>query len=398
MQGAPSAHPVTSHPHVDVPVLLVALGLAAVVVLAATVVPTRPRVVADSQLLGTTSWWGSLSRPQWLVRGASVAALVVAMVAARVGVDDELENLAPALTVGAGWPLLVAGGLALGTLWRWVDPWDTLARWIPGTDSSLPSEHVLPAVVIATGWWWFLAAYPRPLDPRSVGIALVAYTAITLAGCVAVGRVRWLSSAEPIGLTLAWVGLVPRRRLGAWQPPRGAAVLMGVGVGGAVFASVRRTELWSGFAASSRADLYSAGALLLACAVGGGLTALVHRSARSAEQRAAVTRALVPATAGLVLAVALARNRFFTSVQLLPGLVGDPLGRGWDLMGSTTGGLDPSPLGAAGLVTLQLGVIAVMHLAAAVLAPRPLVGDERLLVIITLSLTAVISVTAVSLH
>lgn len=404
LAGAPSAHPMPSSPHVDIPLVLIVIGIAVLVALVATVVPGRSHPAADDPGTAGTrdavawSWQGGLSVRLLVVRVVAVLALVTAVVAARAGVDDELENLAPALVVGAGWPLLILASLLVGSFWRWVDPWDTLARVLDRGDGPGAPGHVYPAVVAALPWLWFLSVHPRPLDPRAVGIALAAYTALTLAGCVALGRVRWLSSAEPVGIVLSWIGLVPRRRLTSWQPPAGAGLLLGVVIAGSLVGALRRTELWSGVAALPRATTYATVGLLVACVVAGGLVLLAQRLAASPAQRAAVAQSLVPVAAGVVVAISLARNRFFTSVQILPGLLGDPLGRGWDLLGSPTSGLDPAPLGATGLVALQLGVIAGAHLLAAVIAPRPLVGDDRLPVIVTLAFSAVVCVSVVSLH
>jgi hypothetical protein len=99
---------------------------------------------------------------------------------------------------------------------------------------------------------------------------------------------------------------------------------------------------------------------------------------------------------GVALAVSVARNRLFNSVQLLPGLVGDPLGRGWDLLGTPTA--DAVPLGAVGLVVLQLAMVALAHLLAAATVPRTLVGDERLPVIVLLAGSVATAVATLSLH
>lgn len=391
-----SAHPETSHPHVAVPILLVVLGTTLVVVLLATLVPARERPALPGPP-DTSSWLGSLSRIQWMVRVLTVLALSLVVVAGRIGVDDELENLAPAATVGAGWSLLVTGSLVLGALWRWLDPWDTLARVLTPGDRSEPATHVWPAVVLTLPWLWFLGVYSRPLDPRAIGVALAAYSVVTVAGCLALGRVRWLSTAEPLGLLLSWIGLLPRRRLTTWEPPRGASALLGSIIGGLLFGVVRRTELWSGVLVRTDAVLWGTAALLGACAVGAGIGTAASRIGPPAR-RATVARALVPVAAGVMLAVALARNRFFTSIQLLPGLIGDPLGRGWDLLGTPTDGLDAAPLGAAGLVALQLGVAAGALLLAAATAPRTLVGDQRLPAIAVLAFFSVAAMWALSLH
>lgn len=395
-EWAISAHPQSSDPHVEVPVLLVVLAATFVVVTLATVVPARERSTSPGPA-GTSSWLGSLTPARWAVRALSVLTLVLIVVAGRIGVEDELENVAAALTIGAGWPLLVAGSLVLGTLWRWVDPWDTLARVLTRSERSDPAPHVWPAVVLAAPWLWFIGVYSAPLDPRAIGAALAVYSVVTVAGCLALGRVRWLSSAEPLGLLLSWVGLLPRRRLTAWEPPRGAAALLGAVIGGLLFGVVRRTEVWSGVAVRPDALLWATAALIGACGVGAAIGTVASRIGPTAH-RATVARALVPIAAGVMLAVALARNRLSTSVQMLPGLLGDPLGRGWDVLGSPTAGLDPAPLGSTGLVALQLAVAAAAHLLAAATAPRTLVGDERLPTIGVLVVFTIAVLWSLSLH
>lgn len=396
--GVVSAHPGGATPHVAVPIGLVLLVGVAAVVVAAVATPARDHPATDARAEElTASWWGELSRPQWVVRAVFLVLLLLAVLAGRLGVDDELENLAPALVVGAGLPLLVAGSLVLGRLWRWIDPWDALARLVAPGDQSRAPGHVWPAVVMVLPWLWFLGVHPQPLDPRAVGLALAVYTAVTLAGCVALGRVRWLASAEPVGLLLSWIGLVPRLRLTGWQPPSGAAALLGVVIGGLLFGALRRTELWGPVTVLPLATLYATGGLVAACALGGALAVLMGRVG-SPEQRVVTARALVPVVAGVALAVSVARNRLFTSVQLLPGLAGDPLGRGWDLLGTPTSGLDAAPIGAVGLVVLQLVLVTLAHLLAAATVPRTLVGDERLPVIVLLATSVAASAAAFSLH
>lgn len=396
----PSAHPETGHPHVDVPILLVSIGAAILVALVAVLVPAREDHAAmrEADDHATASWSGPLTRAQWLVRGGSLAVLVLAVAAGRFGADAELDNLAPALVVGAALPLLVAGALVLGRLWRWLDPWDTLARLLAPRDRSSPPGHVWPAVVLALPGLWFLGVHPRPFDPRAVGTALAAYSVVTLAGCLAWGRARWLGSAEPLGLLLSWLGLVPRRALARWEPPRGAGTLLGVVAGGLLFGVVRRTELWGPVLTGPHPTLWSTAGLLLACLLGAGLALGAGRAGRAPDAGALVARALVPAVAGVLLAVALSRNRLTTSLQLLPGLAGDPLGHGWDLLGTPTSGLVAAPLGAAGLVALQITVVVLLHLLSATVVPRARTGDDRLPAIVVLAVSVTAAVTAVSWH
>lgn len=376
-----TAHPVSGHPHVDFPLALTAGAAALLVFFVAVAVPAAEPMSAVRRT-ATASWAGTLSPAQVVVRVLAVILLAVAIAAGRLGLDDELENLAPALVVGAGWPLLVLASALVGPVWRWADPWDGIARVLSrhddaGDHRATPS-HVWPAVLLAGPLVWFVSAHPDPLDPRAVGLVLALYTIVTVAGCIASGRARWLATAEPVGIVLSWVALLPRRRLADWGPPRGAEALLGVVAAGVLFGAVRRSELWVGVNLRPGALVWATVALAAGCAVLAVFLLLLGRLADDPGGRAGVVRAVVPAVAGIVVAVALERNRLFTSVQLLPGLLGDPFGLGWDLLGPSVAGLDPAPLGAGGLLALQLGVLGLGHLAGAVVVARRLKDNARL--------------------
>jgi hypothetical protein len=392
------AHPLGQPYHLPVSPLLAADAAAALVLLTALAVPERRRPGAAARDPGCESWRGRLSGPQVLTRCAAIALLALAIAAGRLGVDDELENLAPALVVGAVWPLMTLASIAAGPLWRWVDPWDALARALSrGDDADDQPTHVWPAVVLATAWVWYLGAYDDPLDPRSVGALLALYTLVTVAGCLALGRARWLGMGEPFGIVLSVMALLPRGRLGGWDPPRGMDALLGALAGGVLFGAVRRSELWGELNTAAEPQLFAAAGVIASCALGAGLLMLMS-GATERSSRAAVARAAVPAVAGVILAVALDRNRLFTSVQLLPGLLGDPLGRGWDVLGRADAGLDPDPLGITGLLVLQLGVLVTGYAAAAVVLGRRVRRRARLPAAAGLSLLAGLSVIAVASH
>jgi hypothetical protein len=182
--------------------------------------------------------------------------------------------------------------------------------------------------------------------------------------------------------------------MGRPQPPRGMEALLGALAGGILFGAVRRSELWGDLDAAGEPQLVATGGVLASCALGAGLLMLVC----SSTERAAVVQAAVPATAGVILAVALDRNRLFTSVQLLPALLGDPFGRDWDLLGRAGAGLDPDPLGISGLLVLQLGVLMAGYVAAALVLARGVRRRARLPAAAGLALFAGLSVIAVASH
>jgi hypothetical protein len=396
------AEPLLAHPLTrpfDLPISPVLLAeLAAVLVLAVALAWPRVHPRADGADPPTFSFTGDLSRPQVVTRVLGVVLLALAIVAGRLGVDDELENIAPALIVGAGWPLLVLASAAVGPVWRWTDPWDAVARAVLRDEGGEGSaQAVWPAVVFAMGWVWYLSAYQDPLDPRSVGAVLAAYTVVTVAGCLALGRTRWLATSEPLGLVLSWTALLPRRSLAAWRPPPGAVALLGFVAGGVLFGAVRRSELWGSLNTVPRAGVFATLGLVVSCLA---VTAvlLVGASLLDREFRPAMARAAVPAVAAIVVAVAMDRNRLFTSLQLLPALIGDPFGMGWDLLGRAGAGLDPSPLGTGGLTAAQLGTILVGHLTAAVVLARQVPRAARGPAAVSLSILTALSVLAIAAH
>jgi hypothetical protein len=346
--------------------------------------------------VATASWAGGLTRPQIATRAAAVAVLALAMAAGRLGVDDQLENLAPALVIGTAWPVLVFVSVVIGPVWRWVDPWDALARALARGEAEQPLGHVWPAAAVAVPWVWYLSAYPDALEPRSVGALVALYTLVTVAGCLAVGRERWLASSEPFGIVLSWMALVPRRLLSSWRALPGAETLLGVLAGGVLFGAVRRSELWGELNVVPDALLWATLGVVGSCVV---IAGLLEGMARAAYRgRAGVARAAVPALAGIIVAVAMDFNRLFTSVQLLPRLLGDPFGKGWDPFGTGGAGLDPAPLGTTGLTVAQLATLLAAHVVGAIVLARGVRRNDRGPGAVALTILAAASVIAITTH
>lgn len=376
-----TAHPLVQHTEGYSPLLVMVLVVGIVMTVATQRSRrSKPRTPSAGEDRPLESWAGRLSRPQITTRALAVAALLLALVAGRIGSPSELENIAPALVIGAAWPLLLLGSALLGTLWRWVDPWDGLARLLDrgppkeppaegGADA--PAPDVWPAVVPALLWTGYLTVVPGALAPRSVGAALAIYTIVTMAGCLAFGRERWLSRVEVFGLLFTWTGRLRGWRLRTWSPPSGAEVVLGVVAGGLLFGALRRSPLWGSLNVAPLATAYAAIWFAGCSALAAGLLWALGRWSDRLGAAGAVAAASVPAVASLAVAFAVARNRLLTSLQLLPALASDPFGFGWDLFGTADWGLNPDPLGHVGRPLVQLLVVLAGHAAgASVLAHR----------------------------
>jgi hypothetical protein len=323
----------------------------------------RPGVLIDS-------WEGRLTAGQVATRSLSVGLVVLAVAAGRLGSQRELDNLAPALAVGVAWPGLLVLSATLGPVWRWLDPWDGIARTVAADTGDRPArEDVRLAVLVAVAWTWYLGAYPEALSPRAVGLALGVYTFVTVAGCLAFGRSRWLSRAEVFGILFGWLARLPRGLLPSWSPPAGASLLLGALAGGLVFGEIRRTELWGELNVVPGAVLWATAALVASAAVGALLVNSLERWASAEGAPGSVAAVAVPAVASIAVAFSLARSRLFTSIQILPSVLADPFGLGWDPFGIQPETLE-APLAPVPLAVVQLAVLLAGHVAGAVALAR----------------------------
>lgn len=353
--GAPYvlAHPLIQSEALPVPPIVVAA--VAVVVLVLTAV--RPLQESAAEVAPAPA-----PRPVAWGQAIAVALLALVVVAGRAGSNSISENIAPALAVGAGWPVLVALSALVGPLWQWINPWDGLARLFrPLTRDDEPpgsSPDVRPALVTAAIVAWYLFAYRAALLPRSVGAAVGLYTLVTVAGCLALGRSTWLSRVEIVTIFLSWVGRIRHHRLGVWVVPRGAAPVLGVVAGAFLFGLARYSRLVNPLVFGQQ-TLPPETAGLLGASL---LTVVLLVLARWWETRrgstGTVVATAVPVAAGLALAASLVRGQAFIALQLLPIVAGDPLGRGWNLFGTADWTPNPNPLGDTWHVVLQVMLIA----------------------------------------
>ncbi|HWL38247.1 MAG TPA: hypothetical protein VNQ77_18815 [Frankiaceae bacterium] len=380
------AHPLTGSPPLPVPPLL----LAAVAVFLAAVLVTRVRASGGAAVVARTepAWL-------WVPRLLSALVLLLLVVVARVGPVDEPDNLAAVAVVHLVWPLLLVSAVLVGPLvWRAVDPWWALGaaerlaappgnppgdtRGDPPGGPGPPAEahagpSVWPAVALGAGWALFLGWYAVSVPPRTLGIALAAYTLVLVAGAVALGRARWLARADAVGLVVTWTGLL-RRGLIWWTPPAGAAVLLGAVFGGVAFARLRLGATWGRVALSESAALWNRGGAVAAVVAGGALAYAAERWAVRRGAAGSVAVALVPMVAATAVATVL--RRAMVAAQLVPRLATDPFDRGWRLLGPLGDGqaVDVNPWGTAVQQALAYAVLLLGALAAAWVVARRVRG------------------------
>lgn len=218
-------------------------GTAAVAVTFAILALVRPEAVLRS-------FRGSISLP-WVPRGAvdgAVAALSFALFSFLIytgieGPRDPLTNPLPLAIWTLGWVGLTLAHTVFGNLWAVLNPWRFPVRAIrraagvPALGDGplrLPEAlRVWPACLLFMGIAWFELVDLAPDDPDRLAIAVAAYWAIGLIGCLLFGEKTWLTHCEPLTILFRYLSLltpvqvdaaVSRERRLALRWP-GAAVL-----------------------------------------------------------------------------------------------------------------------------------------------------------------------------
>jgi len=159
-------------------------------------------------------------RPALVVatRTLGVVGLVAVVAVGLVGPADPLLNLGVLLVWGAWWAGFAMTTYLVGNAWPALNPWRTLARWLPAGDGRLPDRlGAWPAVAGLLGLIWLEVVSPLADDPRLLGAVVAAYTVLTLAGAAVFED--WFERVDPVSRTFRLYGRVaPLGRLREHEP------------------------------------------------------------------------------------------------------------------------------------------------------------------------------------
>jgi hypothetical protein len=102
----------------------------------------------------------------------------------------------------------------VGNSWPAINPWRTLATWLPAAGDDLPAEYgAWPGVVALLGLVWIEVVSPLATNPRALGALIAAYTAATVAGAVRYGVDPWFARVDPVSRVFRLYGrLAPIQR------------------------------------------------------------------------------------------------------------------------------------------------------------------------------------------
>lgn len=147
-----------------------------------------------------------------VVRGLTALARTIGMilfgltlVAAFVGEDDEVLNLAPVTIYVVIWVGVPVISLFLGDVWRAFNPFRTIGLLFPDDGASPAPNHHWWAAATLGGFLVLELVHPSGSSPRVLGWAMIVYSVMMIAGMARHGR-RWLDSADGFGVLFTFIG------------------------------------------------------------------------------------------------------------------------------------------------------------------------------------------------
>ena len=310
---------------------------------------------------------------------------------------DDLTNPSFGFTFVWTWVGLVPLSLLLGPFWRATNPLRTVHRLLCALARTDPREGVAtlparaglwPGALLLAAFTWLELVQPDRTTLPVLRVWAVAYLVVVVLGAVVFGE-RWFAAADPFEVYSTTVARLspwhrvgdglrlvnPLARLNAWRPPAGAAAVVGVLLGSTAFDSFTNTSVWIRTVQSSDVSslLWASGALLAMIAVVLVTFSLAaawmgrYDGRPAADHARLMTGSLVPIVVGYAVA------HYFTLLVVEGQRVGvnlsDPLGRGWDLLGTHDLAVDSSIFDhPTAIAVVQLLAIVVGHVVGVVAA------------------------------
>lgn len=345
-----------------------------------------------------------------LLQALSVLLFGLVWAAALLGDTDPYQNLAPTWILIIFWNGVPALCIVFGNVWRALSPWRALAdgfvwaRQRSGRDARPLAEYPerlgrWPAAVLLFAFVALELAYTDPSSPRALAFAVTLYTYIALFGMAAFGRDTWEARGEAFAVLFGLFARVapfhaldgrirvrwPLTGLTGTEQVPGTVAFVSVMLGSVLFDGYSRTATWQDLAARVEqpyiVDRPGLGELLVTLLYLGGLLAGVLLVALAYEAACALARWAVdaprPLTAELVQSlvpiafvyvVAHYFSNFLVTGQYAIPLLSDPLGRGWDLLGTADVVPDRSVIASNTTWYVQVGALIAGHVAGLVVA------------------------------
>jgi hypothetical protein len=386
------------HGRVDSPLPLAAylLGAAAAVGLSFIVVALGDQRAERERPPGRLRILPAWARGLLRLMGLLAWAWVVAQTLLGGFSDAEVASL---ILWTFGWVGLPIISALAGPVWPWLDPFSSLydlGAWVArrlGLRQAEPPRDLPPRLdvwpaVLLMGFFVWLELAARVSGGPTLGVVLIGYTLVTLAGMAAFGRDAWRSQAEVFGVWLALLGrlapyalegppetgLLRRQPFGhrlvdePWTTAR--VTLVAVAAASVIYDGLSQTEPFYevfGLPAAGMETLILAGFVAAVCLLVIGVARQIGLAAMGAG--------LVPVALGYLVA------HYFTMLliegQRIVVALSDPFQLGWDLLGTAFWEPRDDWLPTTVAWTLQVGAVVLGHVAGAWLGHQAIRRERR---------------------
>lgn len=333
---------------------------------------------------------------EWGIRLLALGLFVVVVIASFRRVSPT-TTIGPVVVFAWFWVGLTFAQALFGNLWATLSPFDTIGR-LASLDYRYESAPRVypeawgrwPAAILLFGFVWIELVDPFADSLGSLGLVILAYTLITLAGMSVFGRRAWTENGEAFAVYFGLIASIspltrdaegrmivrpPLAGLAEVDPAPGLLALIMVALGSTTFDGLSRTNLWVSNTASltgiERVAVFTAGLLgviLLVAAVYSLAMAVAGRVVGGRWHSLAVRFA--PSLVPIVLAYVVAHYFSFLLIEGQLGIVNasDPFDLGWDLFGTAGWSVNLALLSATLIWYVQVAAIVVGHIGGVVLA------------------------------
>ena len=317
-----------------------------------------------------------------------------------LGSQNPLMNLAPTAVWVIWWVGLIYISALFGNLWAWVNPWaasfgwaEALWRRATGRGLSLGLAYpaalgVWPGLALLAGFVWVELVFPHSAVPAAIAGLGFAYSLLTWAGMAAFGRETWLAHGEAFALAFGVFARYPPFRSQSLDEPATPSMVALVLflLSSVMFDGALSTPAWAllenwlavllpGSDAASRMAARTLGLIAVWLAFLGAYLGTCWAMAQVAGGPAAMgtlARRFAFSLVPIAIAYHVAHYLSFLLIQgqyLIP-LASDPLGRGWNLLGTAGYRVNIAVIGARFEWYAAVSAIVLGHVTAVWLAHR----------------------------
>ena len=395
-----AAHGIGGRVDLPVPRWLFVFGAASVLVVSFALLGAlwrEPRFPRPAPV-GRDSVWQTFVRDpvvEWVVRAIGLAWFLVVVVAGLLpGRTD--ATIAPVAILIWFWVGLAFLQALLGDWWATLSPFDTLGRLLgldyAGGDPPRRYPTALgtwPATVGLFLFTWMELVDPFRSAPGSLGVLVVLYTAVQVAGMARFGREAWIRGGETFAVHLGLIARLsplrrdvagrivvasPLARLPEVEPRPGLLSLVLVALGTTTFDGFSRTTWWLERTAvldgAARVAAGTAGLLVAVLIVGAAYALAMRAAAGAGGDRRALSDRFAHTLVPIVVAYLVAHYASYLVIEGQIGLarISDPFGFGWDLFGTATRTVNLEIVSPQLIWYVQVAAIVLGHVAGVVLA------------------------------